>query len=116
MYFPICKSRSLQNMCVVETGISGFNNLTVFVMKITFRKLPSNVLNYPDYKKNFDTKFMNSVYSALSREKNEILQKDLGVLFNVCLKVLNRHAPQKKKYIRGNSKPFMIKEFSKIFM
>ena len=40
---------------------------------------------------------MNSVYSALPKEKNEIFLKDLGIFFNVCHKVLNKHTPRKKK-------------------
>ena len=54
---------------------------------------------------------MNSEHSALSREENEILQKDSDVFFNVCHKVLSRH-PSHKKYIRGTKKPVMTKELS----
>ena len=57
---------------------------------------------------------MNSVYSALSREKNEVFLKDLGIFFNVCHKVLNKHTPRKKKYVGGKTKPFMIKELSNV--
>ena len=30
--------------------------------------------------------------------------------------VLNQHAPQKKKYVRGNQMPFMTKQLSKVIM
>ena len=39
-----------------------------------------------------------------------------SVFFDICSKVLNNHAPRKKTYIRGNSKPFMTKELSKTIM
>ena len=39
--------------------------------------------------------------------------KNLELFFGICKKVLNHHAPRKKKYISGNNKPFMTKAFSK---
>ena len=35
---------------------------------------------------------------------------------NVCIRVLNRHAPMKKKYMRANNSPFMNKKLSKAVM
>lgn len=56
---------------------------------------------------------MNSVYSELCSEQNEILEKDVGVYFKICLEVLKKHGPRSKKYIRGNK---MTKELSEAFM
>ena len=36
--------------------------------------------------------------------------------YEICHSVLNDHAPRKKKYIRGNNKPFMTKAFSRAVM
>ena len=41
---------------------------------------------------------------------------DPDCFYKVCAEVLNRHAPQKKKYVRGNSKPFMNKTLSQAIM
>ena len=38
------------------------------------------------------------------------------LFFNICHKVLNKYAPGKKKYIRGNNKPTMTKALSKAVM
>ena len=42
--------------------------------------------------------------------------KNPDLFFEICQKVLNHHAPRKKKYIRGNNKPFMTKALSKAIM
>ena len=43
---------------------------------------------------------MNSIHSAFSREENEILQTDSHVIFQVCLVMLQKYAPRKKKKLR----------------
>ena len=35
------------------------------------------------------------------------------LFFELCRDELERHAPGKKKYLRGNNKPFMTKTLSK---
>ena len=45
-----------------------------------------------------------------------IIVKAVTKFFEICHTVLNTHAPKKKKYIRGNDKPFMTKTFSKAIM
>ena len=59
---------------------------------------------------------MKSIYSELSTEENEILEKDPDVLFRIFLEVLNKHALCNKIYIRGNNKTFMTKELSEALM
>ena len=48
----------------------------------------------------------------------EINTDDKGskIFFKICGEVLNRHAPQKKKYVRGNQSPFINKALSKEIM
>ena len=40
----------------------------------------------------------------------------LGKYLAVCAKTLNRFAPYKKRYLRGNNMPFMNKSLSRAFM
>ena len=42
--------------------------------------------------------------------------QDPDCFYKVCIEVLNQHAPRKKKYVRGNNKPFMTKALSKAIM
>ena len=58
---------------------------------------------------------MNSLQSALNNQNGDYV-KNPEVFFNICHEVLNKHAPRKKKYIRGNNKPFMTKALSKAIM
>lgn len=58
-----------------------------------FQKLPPKIVNYQDYK-SFDTEgFKNTIF---------------------C--ILNKHFHYKRKYLRANKVPFMIKELRKVMM
>ena len=39
------KPLSFQTKCVIETGLSGFHRMRIFVLKMHFRKLPPKVIN-----------------------------------------------------------------------
>ena len=41
---------------------------------------------------------------------------DLRVFSDTCLRVLDKHAPMKKRYIRTNDSPFMNRTLRKAFM
>ena len=58
---------------------------------------------------------MNSLLYTLNEERIDY-SKNPDNFFEICHTVLNTHAPKKKKYIRGNNKPFMTKTFSKAIM
>ena len=50
---------------------------------------------------------------------NDLSKEDVGNLekfIKVCINTLNNHAPNKKKYTRGNHLRFMNKELSKAIM
>ena len=109
------KPCSFQTKCVIETGLSDFHRMTICVLKMHFRKLPPKVINYRDFK-NFDNeRFMNSLQYTLAEEHIDY-SRNPDKFFEICQNVLNNHAPRKKKYIRGNNKPFMTKAYSKAIM
>ena len=83
--------------------------MTISVSKMHFHKLPPKVISYRDFKNFEKDTFMNSLQSALNNQNPDLF-------FNICLKVLNKHAPRKKKYIRRNNEPFMTKALSKAIM
>ena len=69
----------------------GCRSVTEFEMG--FQKLPPKIVNYQDYK-SFDTEgFKNTIF---------------------C--ILNKHFHYKRKYLRANKVPFMIKELRKVMM
>ena len=87
--------------------------MTISVLKMHFRKLPLKVINYRNFKKFDNERFMNSLQYTLNEERIDY-SKNPDKFFEICHTVLNTHAPKKKKYILGNNKPFMIKTFSKL--
>ena len=89
--------------------------MTVSVLKMHFCKLPPKVINYRDFKKFDNERFMNSLHYTLSEEQFDY-SKNPDKFFETCQTVLNKHAPRKKKYVRGNNKPFMTKAYSKAIM
>ena len=80
-----------------------------------FRKLPPKIINYRDFKKFDNETFMHSLHYALSEEQFDY-SKNPDKFYEICYSVLNDHAPRKKKYFRGNNKPFMTKAFSRAVM
>ena len=71
----------------------------------SFKKLQTRIINYRLYK-NLFIKWVN---------KSRFCQNDKGFekISNISTKVLNKHAPQKKKFVRDNQMPFMTKNISK---
>ena len=96
----------------METGLSDFHRMTISVLKMRFRKLLPKVVSYRDFEKE---RFMKSLQSTLNNQNGDYV-KNHDLFFNICHEVLNKHAPRKKKYIRGNNKPLMAKTLSKAIM
>ena len=89
--------------------------MTVSVLKTHFRKLPPKVVTYRDFKKFENEKFMDSLKLTLNSQ-NVDYTKNPQLFFELCRNELEHHAPRRKKYLRGNNKPFMTKELSKSTM
>ena len=106
--------RSFQSSCAIETGLSDFHKMTVTVMKASFQKLKPRVINYRKYSSFSSEKYRED----LVRELSEVNFKDNSIsqFLETCVNVLNKHAPRKKKFLRGNHSPFMNRELSKAIM
>ena len=63
------KPRSFQTQCVIETGLSDFHRMTISVLKMRFRKLPPKVINYRDFNKFDNERFMDSLHYTLNEEQ-----------------------------------------------
>ena len=109
------KPRSFQSTCVIETGLSDFHRMTVSVLKSHFRKLPPKIVTYRDFKRFENERFIDSLRVTLNNQDVNYT-KNPKLFFELCRSELEHHAPRKKKYIRGNNKPFMTKELSKSIM
>ena len=103
---------SFQHTTTVITGLSDFHKMVVTVMKSTFPKAQPKIVYYRDYK-NFDLyAFRTDLRAQLSR----INEKDYYHFELTFLKVLEEHAPMKKKVLRANDKPYMTKALRKAIM
>ena len=109
------KSRSFQTKCVIETGLSDLHRMTISVLKIHFHKLPPKVINCRNFKKFGNEGFVDSIHYTLNKEQIDY-SKNPDKFFEISQNVLNKHALRKKKYIRGNNKPFITKAYSKAIM
>ena len=106
--------RSFQSSCAIETGLSDFHKMIVTVMKESFQKLKPRVISYRNY-----NSFSNQCYreDLLKELSNENFESDtIEKFLEICVNVLNKHAPRKKKFLRGNQSPCMNRELSKAIM
>ena len=111
------RPKSFQSTCVIETELSDFHRMTVSLLKMHFRKLPPRSISYRDFSNYHNANFINSLTEVLFEVENmELFVKDPDCFYKVCTEVLNQHAPRKKKYVRGNNKPFIDKALSKAIM
>ena len=108
------RPHNFQHSQTIEIGLSDFHLLTVTVLKTSFRKKPPKVVRYRDYKYYSRTKFQNDLNFSLAGIDLNRMSNDEYVA--LLLGILNKHAPLKVKYIRGNNQPFMTKELRKEHM
>ena len=88
--------RSFQNTATVETGLYDFHKMVLTVLKTTYQKAWPTVVNYRDYKNFSEQTFKQDLREELEIIKSSDLSYDS---FQNCFeKVLDKHAPMKKKY------------------
>ena len=95
---------NFQSSCVIETGLSDFH----LINKSTFRKFQPKVISYRNYKSFSNEHFLSELVSELSQEN--FSDNDVANFLNIGVDLFNKHAPSKKKFIRGNQSPFMKQE------
>ena len=108
------RDRSVQKTTTVETGLSDFHKMVVTVLKTTFPKQGPTVINYRNYKKYNENVFKSDLQQEL--QKIEPLDLNYSSFETAFDRVLDKHAPVKKKYVRVNDKPFMTRALRKATM
>ena len=102
--------RSFRNTITFANGLSDFHKMILTVLKSTFPKVRPKQIVYRKFK-NFDlNNFKNEIRTKMKLiDKYETFEEEF-------LKVLNKHAPLKKKFIRANHAPYMTKNLRKAIM
>ena len=104
-----------QNSNTLDTSLSDFHKMTITVMKMKYKKLEPKIISYRNYKDFDNEKFRHDVkYLITQYYGNAILSYDN--IENIITDTLDRLAPKKLKYLRGNHQPFMNKKLSKAIM
>ena len=103
------KPRSFQNTQTINTGISDFHKMVLTVLKSSFKKCEPKVISYRDYNTFNEEEELRIIMSANRNYEYKTFEE-------IFLMVLNKHAPLKKKTIRGNNAPYMTKTLRKSIM
>ena len=85
-------------------------------MKKSFKKFQPRIKNYRSCKHFLNDTFRKDLIDKLSNEKFVINDDGLKRFCELSVNVLNKYAPHKKKYARGNQMPFFTKQLSKEIM
>ena len=97
----------------IETGLSDFHKITISVMKIFYKKQKPNIIRYLNYKNFNNELFINDVEELTSRYNEPLKFESFK---NIVDKILEKHAPMKKRFVRANQVPFVDKKISKEIM
>ena len=96
---------SFQNTTSFSTGLSDFHKLVITSMKLTFPKSSPQIIKYRNMKNLNREDFRNELRSNLDKMQ----PKTYGTFENTFFKVLDKHAPEKTKFVRANHKPYVTK-------
>ena len=107
---------SFQTFCVIETGLSDFGKMVVTVMKTSYRKTQPKIILTVTVKNFSNDIFKDSLQKIFPQNLVNTCDKDADDFLLSWNKVLDQHAPCKKRYVRGNHSPFMNKNSPKAIM
>ena len=106
--------KSFQHTQTIETGLSDFHKLTLTVLKTHFPRLKPNIVNYRDYKGFVKDYFRSELLQEINSSDSDLT--NFKCLQYTAQRVLDKHAPLKKRYVRANQQNFMDKELNQAIM
>ena len=106
-------SNSFQKSGTTKTSLSDFHTLISTFFKSHFSWLSPKAIYYRNYK-NFDESSIieDLIYTDFSWQSDDP-SKNYSFLTTEFSKIVEKHAPLRKKFIRGNHTPFINKELRK---
>ena len=104
------KPKSFQHTTTFDIGLSDFHRMVVTSFKCKLENRTPKEVHYRNYKN-----FHNEIFKdELSLELKKVI--DWADFEDITLKLINKHAPNKKKTLRANHKPYITKELRKAIM
>ena len=100
--------------CLYENDLSDFQRLTLTVLKVYYFKKNPKTIQQKDYKNFTKEHFRSDLLRELPFQNFQPNKFDKFKF--IASKLLNFHAPLKKKYIRCNQAAFMNKDLRKVIM
>ena len=100
-----------KNTTSYETGLSNHHHMILTMLRTTFQQKEPKCFIYRNYK--------NFIFQNFKSDLQEALQSCKGsydAFDNYFTSILNKHAPKKKKVLRGNEKPHMNKNLRRAIM
>ena len=107
------KPLSFQKTIVTETGLSDFHKLISTFFKSHYTQLKPKIIKYRNYKNFEERAFLEDLEKTDFLTSGDDPNKKYDTLTNVFKKVVEKHAPLKKKVLRGNHAPFITKNLRK---
>ena len=104
---------SFQKTSVFETGLSDYHGLVATTMKSTVPKLKPKQIKYRSYKKFVPENFLSDVKHAQFECNGANPDNSYDHLTNTFRNIVDKHAPTKTKFLRGNDAPFMNPQLRK---
>ena len=86
------------------------------VMRKNFKKIKPRIINYRSYNNFSNEYYRKCLFNELKRETFVNNDRGFEKFCDMSIKLLNKHAPIKMKYKRGNHMPFITKDLSKAIM
>ena len=108
------RTRSFHNPSITETGISDHHKLITSFSTSHFERIRPKIVECRNYKKFDETHFLRDLDQEMIQGEMYKYDNDMYSTFSdVFISILDRHAPLKRKMIRGNQVSFMTKQLSK---
>ena len=106
------KKHSFQLSQSLETGVSDYHHMIYTMLKTNFTHIPPKQVTYRSFKK-----FSVEAFKSDIRSNLRVYQNGNFTSFNSILtETLDKHAPFKKRLMRGNNKPHITKALRKAIM
>ena len=107
------KESCFQKTKVTETGLSDFHKLISTFLRSQFCRLKPKKIYYRNFKNFNEKNFLEEVKNTDFRFNSDDPNENYELITNVFSNIVEKHAPLKKKFLRGNQAPLMTKEFRK---